>query len=482
MKMKISHIIAIAAAAFSMVACIPEDLMPEDMLASIGDGKTIMFNIMDSAPVTRAAATADTLAREAVIDLGLMEDGRPLRFVESVTSLSLPSFAADSVMTKGTPANSNNVSTLYGKFKAVAYSGSSPASLGESSPFEFKYMSESGKWTHIFETSPWVSYDELYFFAGMPGFPDGTSYAITSDGHSLSFSYTIDDAAGQDDILFGGCSTTKTAFEANPAQGFPVQFHHALTGVKFAIGNDANSTVIKQVSLKHIVKAGSALITLGQTNPVSWSLPGTPVYTDYTLDVPGVAEVSGVKNLNEDDLSLTFWLIPQTLSADAELEVKYSINNGENKTVSVKINEALGSALTLAAGELHTFTLNPDDMNVTITDEIDGGVKQNVVITNTGNVAAYLRAVIVANWQDDDGNIVAAWDFEPTEFTGLPGSGWVLGSDGYYYTSATVDAGDQAPALFTNYTPPTTPPVAGSHLVMDIAVQAVNTKPVSWAE
>jgi hypothetical protein len=104
------------------------------------------------------------------------------------------------------------------------------------------------------------------------------------------------------------------------------------------------------------------------------------------------------------------------------------------------------------------------------------------VITNSGNVAAYLRAVIVANWQDADGDIVASWDFEPSEFEGLPGAGWTLAADGYYYTDATVAPGEAAPALFTGYMQPSASPVAGAHLVMDVAVQAVNRKPDSWAE
>ena len=477
--MKKTSVFALLTAALTLASCVLEPLTPEDLLSPGQDGKTLFFSIVDGVPATRAAAAEDTVTRGSVIELGVMEDGRPFRFEESVTRLAIPS---GNVATKGIPATSDNVGTLYERFNAVAYEGTSPVTIDGQSEFTFDYQNDSGKWTHAFKSYPWETRSSMFFFMYMPEKPAGTTFDPTDK--TISFSYTVEDAADKKelkDLLFAGCAATKAAFEADPMAGIPVTFYHALAGVKFAIGNDSNGTVIKQVTLKHIAKNGSAVVNVGDSPSVSWSVPGSPEYEDYTLTVPEGTFSAG-DDLNDEDLSLTFWLIPQTLSGDAELEVTYAINGGAERTVSAKINEALGGTLALAAGELHTFTLNPDEVNVSITDEIAEGKKQNVVITNTGNVAAYLRAVIVANWQDATGNIVAAWDYVPAEFVGLPGTGWTLGADGYYYTSATVEPGENAPALFTSYTPPSTPPVAGAHLVMDVAVQAVKTKPGSWVE
>ena len=462
--------------ALVLASCTREPLTPDEgHISDLGEN-TLLFTIVEEIS-TPAAVKSGKVARETgVIDLGETEDGMPLRFVESVSSAVIPS---DSIMTKGSPATTDNVKTLYGCFSAVAYAGTTgPVSIDGETEFVFSYRSADLNWAHIFESDPWGTRTEMYFFTYMPERPAGTTFDPSA--HTISFSYTTPEAASdQKDLLFGGRNTTKTDFTSNPLTSFPITFHHALAGVKFAIGNDANSTVITKVVMKGIVKTGSFVITPGAATPVSCT-PGSTT-ADYTISVPGVSEAGGVKNLNDEALSLTLWLIPQTLSDDAELEVTYNVNGGTSRTVSAKINAALGSALTLTAGELHTFTLNPDDVNVSITDEISGGVKQNVIISNTGNVEAYLRAVIVANWQDADGNIVAAWDFEPTEFVGLPGTGWVQKSDGYYYTTTTIAAGADAPTLFTSYTPPAAP-VTGAHLVMDIAVQAVNTKPTSWAD
>ena len=442
----------------------PEDFCPE---------RELQFSVESGAPVTRGAAEEDAIARTGIIDLGQTEEGTPLRFVDRIT---LPGIPSGAVQTKGTPATEANLQTLYGSFSSVAYDGTTPVTVGGESTFNFDYKTVSRKWTHVFDSNPFASHDDLYFFAWMPEKPDGT--AFDPSAKTISFSYTVPaDAADQKDLLFGGKATTKAAYDANPTEAFPITFHHALAGVKFAIGNDLNNTQIKRVSLQNVVKSGSVVIS-PETPSVEWTLGA--VKADFSFDVPAVTKEGGVKNLNDAELSLTFWLIPQTLGADAELEVTYTIAGGAEKTVSTKVNEALGGALTLAAGELHTFTLNPNEVNVKVTDTVAEELS-DVVITNSGNVAAVLRAVIVANWQDADGNIVAPWDFVSSEFEGLPGEGWTLKSDGFYYTSEAVAPGENAPALFTSYTPPAEP-VTGAHLVMDIAVQAVNTKPDSWAD
>lgn len=43
-----------------------------------------------------------------------------------------------------------------------------------------------------------------------------------------------------------------------------------------------------------------------------------------------------------------------------------------------------------------------------ITETFKDNVKSNVQVKNTGNVDAYIRAAVVVNWLDSDGNIVAS--------------------------------------------------------------------------
>jgi len=471
------QILILIAAIIALVACVKEEPVSEVAIPVVPEDYLLSFSIQESAPVTRASVSDET--QGSVIDLGMTEDGMPLRFVDQVSRIGLPS---GNPLTKGAPATSENVGSLYGSFSAMAYDDKGNEinldnkKSDNSLLFTYKAATYGGKWSHVFNTDPWINYSSLYFLAYMPLLPSGAE--LKPKDKTISFSYTVPaNPSDQKDLLFGGATITKAAYESN-SNSATLSFCHALSGVKFAIGNDANSTVIKSVSLTGIKNSGSVVIA-PETPSVVWSsVTGS---ASYTVNVPGVTEIASVKNLNESDLSLTLWLIPQTLSNDAELSVTYTVNGGTERTVSAKINAALGSPLSLNAGELHTFTLNPDDVNVNVTDDVAASGLSNVVITNTGNISAYLRAVIVANWQDADGNIVAAWDFEASEFEGLPGAGWILGADGYYYTDGTIAPGADAPALFTTYTPPSAP-VAGAHLVMDIAVQAVQTKSGSWTD
>ena len=124
-------------------------------------------------------------------------------------------------------------------------------------------------------------------------------------------------------------------------------------------------------------------------------------------------------------------------------------------------------------------TFVPGKVDVDITDDVSGKVKSNVVIKNTGNTDAYIRAAIVANWYKD-GKIVAAWDESQGSFdNSLPGTDWTKGTDGYYYYTKSV-APDQTTGtkLFNTYTAPDAP-VVGAQLEMDIIVQAIQSSPAA---
>ena len=63
-----------------------------------------------------------------------------------------------------------------------------------------------------------------------------------------------------------------------------------------------------------------------------------------------------------------------------------------------------------------------------------GTTKQDVHITNTGNIPAYIRATYVVNWLDKDGHIAASvpegYSYSLTE---NPDGTWTKRDDGYFY-------------------------------------------------
>lgn len=78
-----------------------------------------------------------------------------------------------------------------------------------------------------------------------------------------------------------------------------------------------------------------------------------------------------------------------------------------------------------------TNTFNPGTISTDITEEFDGAVKKNVQVKNTGAVDAYVRARVVVNWVDKDGNVVPGDDVTISYNTSS--DGWKKVGGFYYY-------------------------------------------------
>ena len=90
-----------------------------------------------------------------------------------------------------------------------------------------------------------------------------------------------------------------------------------------------------------------------------------------------------------------------------------------------------------------------------VTEKFDRKEKKDVKITNTGTTDAYIRAAVVVNWLDSEGNIVPS---VPTEYsynltiTTLkedPNSNWVEKGKYYYYTLPVAVGGSTEGSLLT---------------------------------
>lgn len=127
-------------------------------------------------------------------------------------------------------------------------------------------------------------------------------------------------------------------------------------------------------------------------------------------------------------------------------------------------------------------TFKPSKVEITVDDKIEDGTKKDVTIYNSSNIPVYIRVAVVANWCDEDGNIVAPWN----DHTGLKRAldvDWVYNEGYYYYTNsvqpstASVNFFKPTNAGGSGYTAPTPAPVEGAHLEMTIIAQAIQTEP-----
>lgn len=118
-----------------------------------------------------------------------------------------------------------------------------------------------------------------------------------------------------------------------------------------------------------------------------------------------------------------------------------------------------------------TNTFTPANVDITVTDEVESNTKKDVVITNDSNIPVYIRVAVVANWCNDDGEVVAPWnDYGNLD---VKSDKWTY-KEGYYYYNEPVVAGSSV-TLFKSYKAEDTP--EGAHLEMDIIAQGIQAEP-----
>lgn len=131
--------------------------------------------------------------------------------------------------------------------------------------------------------------------------------------------------------------------------------------------------------------------------------------------------------------------------------------------------------LSLSSGSVsNTFT--PDaSVNPAINEVFEDNTKENVSVTvgETG-YSVYVRAVVVATWEDDSGNVLAAAPVagEDYSITYNMTSGWFQ-KDGYWYYSDPVASGGTTGTLITECKPLKAAPESGYTLSVKIAAQTI---------
>ena len=89
-----------------------------------------------------------------------------------------------------------------------------------------------------------------------------------------------------------------------------------------------------------------------------------------------------------------------------------------------------------------TNTITPAAVSTAVREDVSGAVTQNVCVQNTGSVTAYIRAAVVINLLDAQGNVSAKMPEPGVDYTITYASGgWTRGGDGYYYYTRPVAPG-----------------------------------------
>ena len=103
-------------------------------------------------------------------------------------------------------------------------------------------------------------------------------------------------------------------------------------------------------------------------------------------------------------------------------------------------------------------------------------------IQNTGDVPVYVRAVVVANWVNtQDGSILSVEPKSGDDYTiDIDTENWFMGSDGFYYYKAPLEAGTTAPQLASYATPKTQKD--GYELRVQLVASGIQTTPATAVE
>lgn len=414
---------------------------------------------------TKANTGMVTSIKGETFELGTTESGQNFILEETITNLN-----AIAPETKGTPAYTENVVALYGGKFSVAVENGSGDIFDKGG--EFVYDSSKKLYIRQYDGNMWKD-SPITFYMWMPGalntaVTNGINGLLFADG-TISFDYDgskLTTADKMQDLIFSarsfsGVGTEDT--EYNEETGAEVLFHHALTGVKFAVNpNSVSGVTITNVTISGLKDKGHCVITPrpeeetgykdNKTADYSSSDGLTVVWSGWDAASPAVsyslgnyngttvnynenggqfgsnteniypasfaAGGSNVNNLNDSEATFTFWFVPQEITDAVNLTISYTETGSTTvQTWDIPIGEYLvAKNVVWKAGELRTYFIKVDDVKVTITDQFTKSVKNNVQITNTGNTDAYIRAAIIGQWVDEEEKPVFGYtDFKTGE-------------------------------------------------------------------
>ena len=132
-----------------------------------------------------------------------------------------------------------------------------------------------------------------------------------------------------------------------------------------------------------------------------------------------------------------------------------------------------------------TYGRVTSSVNETFEEEFGDPVKRNVSLRNTGNTPAYLRALLVVTWKDENGVVFSALPVEDEDYEidVTLAKHWILKDEGfgsYIYYRYPVDPGESTPELIDMVRQNThaTAPENGTYkLSVEIVVDAVQAYP-----
>ena len=139
---------------------------------------------------------------------------------------------------------------------------------------------------------------------------------------------------------------------------------------------------------------------------------------------------------------------------------------------------------TIAFVVTHTSEIRNTFTESVVKCEVDetlkDNVKSNVSIKNTGDTTAYIRAFVNVTWMNESGQVASVSPKSTDYMIEYSTSGWLKGSDGYYYYTLPVQPNDKTAVLINScQLLETASAPDGYYLSVEIVCSAIQSTPVS---
>ena len=380
-----------------------------------------------------------------------------------------------------TRAKITTTATL-GKFSAIAYRGSSATGISTTPWFHNAEVNANGT---LATTQLW-SWSEPYarFYAVYPQVTTSYNKLTLSPASNTSTPYVnIEVEPGvqnQKDLMTACTGTTPVHYETlGTAPAVPLQFQHAMTAIRFKIGDRLSGThkitkieIVGAKSKGKFTLPSSVQATSGASFNSAWSDVSTPA--TFTLDDISV-NTSGHVNetiVGKDGDSFTFYMIPQSA---AGIKVKVYFDNQASPAIVApfagtwKAGTTKTYALSQSANNLkYTFEATPNPSEAANTD----GATTSYQITSYVDDDKQHRPVkwkVVSYDADGDGTFSMS---EKPDWLTIPNEGRTTTQDVEQYT-ATFNANQRDVLADFNNAMKTADPVTNYNLANATGADAI---------
>ena len=331
-----------------------------------------------------------------------------------------------------TRAKITTTATL-GKFSAIAYRGSSATGISTTPWFHNAEVNADGT---LATTQLW-SWSEPYarFYAVYPQVTTSYSKLTLSPASNTSTPYVnIEVEPGvqnQKDLMTASTGTTPIHYATQgTAPAVPLQFQHAMTAIRFKIGDRLSGThKITKIEIVGAKSKGKFTLpsSVQATTGASFNSACSDVSTPATFTLDGISvNTSGHVNetiVGKDNDNFTFYMIPQSA---AGIKVKVYFDNQASPAIVAPF------AGTWKAGTTKTYALSQSATNLKYTFTAttatvatsDDGATTTYDITSYVNDDSQQRTVkwkVVGYDADGDGNF--SMSEKPAWLRSLDGEG-----------------------------------------------------------